>query len=103
MLGDFSSKLKGYCIQTDDVVLLQGGTEARYQNYVSIFKNLTFSKLPWYDLQVCSDEDEQHAGANRQAQRLAMDNGSDSASELEYTADTLHINETAEVRGTHII
>ncbi len=31
---------------------VQEGLEARYQNYASITRNLTFSTLPWYDMQV---------------------------------------------------
>ena len=58
----------------------QGGTEARYQNYLSIYKNLKFSALPWYDLQVYSDE-ENHT--TRQAIKLRTDANSDSASDTE--------------------
>ena len=58
----------------------QGGTEARYHNYLSIYKNLRFSTLPWYDLQVFSD-DEEHL--HQKALKLPLETGSDSNSDTE--------------------
>ena len=48
----------------------QGAVEARNNNYVTIVKNLTFSKLPWYDLQVSADEEEH---VHKHASRLLQD------------------------------
>ncbi len=73
---------------------MQGGTEARYHNYLSIYKNLKFSALPWYDLQVFSDE-ENHT--TRQAIKLRTDANSDSASDTEMPTD-LTIDDAIQVK-----
>ena len=73
--------------------MIQGGTEARYQNYTSISKNLRFSTVPWYDLQAYSDDEEHMC---RQAQRLPADNTSDSGSDSEYPAVAI-VNEAVQV------
>jgi hypothetical protein len=59
---------------------VQGAVDARQQNYVSITKNLTFSTLPWYDMHIFSDQDDH---MHRLANRIPMENDSDSASENE--------------------
>ena len=72
--------------------------EARYNNYVTILKNLTFSKLPWYDLQVSADEEEQvHKQASRLLQEEAgpADSNSDNETPSEAAdADMLQVSST---------
>lgn len=77
----------------------QGAVEARYNNYVTIVKNLTFSKLPWYDLQVSADEDAEQP--HKQASRLLLeeagpgDSNSDNETPSEAAdADMLQVSST---------
>lgn len=58
---------------------MQEAVWARNQNYMAIVKGLCFSKVPWYDLHVYRDEENQlHRAAH-----MIVDYVSDSASETE--------------------
>ena len=59
---------------------LQEAVWARNQNYMAVVKSLTFSKMPWYDMHAFPDE-ENHM--QKAAQRLIVDNASESASDNE--------------------
>ena len=62
-------------------IVPQHAVEARNANYATIVKNLTFSKRPWYDLQVWPDESEErmHRKTDRLVDGEASDSDSDAA------------------------
>ena len=98
LLKKFPGSLHETTKNSNETYIFQGGTEARYHNYLTIYKNLRFSTLPWYDLQVYSDE-ENHL--HREACKL-LENGSDSNSESEMPAETI-VDDAIQVRPMTLI